>query len=115
MEGQCFSPKSVFLKRQFSSSLYHFRSQDSSVSIATGYGLDGQGSIWQKQEIFLYSTASRLALGLTQPPIQWVPGAFSLGVKQLGHEADHSPPSIAEVKNGGPIPPLPNMSSWHGA
>jgi len=26
-------------------------------------------------------------------------GALSLGVKQLGHEADHSPPSSAEVKN----------------
>jgi hypothetical protein len=26
-------------------------------------------------------------------------GALSLGVKWLGHEADHSPPSIAEVKN----------------
>jgi hypothetical protein len=35
----------------------------------------------------------------TQPPIQWVPGALSLGVKRLGREADHSPPSSAEVKN----------------
>jgi len=34
-----------------------------------------------------------------QPPIQWVPGALSLGVKQLGHDADHSPPSSTEVKN----------------
>jgi hypothetical protein len=37
-------------------------------------------------------------LGPTQPPIQWVPGAHSLGVKQPGHEADHSPPTSAEVK-----------------
>jgi hypothetical protein len=29
----------------------------------------------------------------------WVPGALSLGVKQLVREADHSPPSSAEVKN----------------
>jgi hypothetical protein len=31
-------------------------------------------------------------------PIQWVPVALSLGVKRSGREADHSPPSTAEVK-----------------
>jgi hypothetical protein len=46
--------------------------------------------------IFLFTTASRTALGLTQPPIKWVPGSVSLGVKR---EADHSPPYSAEVKN----------------
>jgi len=35
------------------------------------------------------------ALGPTQPPIQWVSGVLYLGVKR---EADHSPPSSAEVK-----------------
>jgi hypothetical protein len=40
-----------------------------------------------------------MALGLTQPPIQWVPGALSLEVKWPVCEADHSPPSSAEVKN----------------
>jgi hypothetical protein len=48
--------------------------------------------------IFLFTTASRTAVGPTQPPIQWVPWALSLGVKRLGREADHSPPSSAEVK-----------------
>jgi hypothetical protein len=48
--------------------------------------------------IFLFTTASRTALGPTQPPIQWVPGALSLGIKRPGREADHSPPYIAEVK-----------------
>jgi len=47
----------------------------------------------------LFSTASRTALGPTQPPIQWVPGALSLGVKRPGREADHSPPPGTEVKN----------------
>jgi hypothetical protein len=28
---------------------------------------------------------SRPALGSIQPPIQWVPGAISLGVKRPGH------------------------------
>jgi hypothetical protein len=44
--------------------------------------------------IFLFDTVSRAALGPTQPPIQWVPGAPSLGP---GHEADHPLPSSAEV------------------
>jgi hypothetical protein len=46
----------------------------------------------------LPSHGARMALGPTQTPIQWVPGALSLGVKQLGREADHSPPSSAKVK-----------------
>jgi hypothetical protein len=39
----------------------------------------------------------------------------SQGVKWQGCETDHSPPSSAEVKNDGAIPPLPHMPSWHGA
>jgi hypothetical protein len=50
--------------------------------------------------IFLFTTASRPALGPTQPPIQWVPGALSLWVRRPGREADQSPPPSAEVKNG---------------
>jgi hypothetical protein len=51
----------------------------------------------------------------TQSPIQWVMEDHSFQVKQQRHEADHSPPSCANVKNGGAIPPLPLTSSWHGA
>jgi hypothetical protein len=36
-------------------------------------------------------------MGPTQPPIQWVQGALSLGVNGPGREADHSP-SSAEVE-----------------
>jgi hypothetical protein len=53
----------------------------------------------QRLGIFLYTTASRPALRPTQRPIQCVPGALSLGVKWQGREADHSPPSSAEMKN----------------
>jgi len=41
---------------------------------------------------------SRPALGPTQLPIHWVPAALSVGLKWLGHEADHSPPSSAHIK-----------------
>jgi hypothetical protein len=47
---------------------------------------------------FIFSTSSRSALGPTQPPIQWVLVALSLGVMRPGREADHSPPTSAEVK-----------------
>jgi hypothetical protein len=38
-------------------------------------------------------------------------GSF-LGVKRPRREADNSPSSSAEVKNGGVIPTLPHTSSW---
>lgn len=57
---------------------------------------DGQSGAWIPvgQEILLFSKLSRLALGPTQPPIQFV-----LGVKQPGHEVKHSPPLVLRVKN----------------
>jgi hypothetical protein len=85
--------------------------QDISVSMATGYGLDGLGSISGMARLFscpqrpdpLWGPPSLLSNGY-QPQ-------FPQGVKRPGHEADHSHPSSAEVKNGGVMPPLPNMSS----
>jgi hypothetical protein len=58
-------------------------SRDSSVGIATGYGLNGQSSSPGRVEIFLLSMSSRPVLGTNQPPTQWVPG-----VKRPGREAD---------------------------
>jgi hypothetical protein len=68
--------------------------------ITLRYGLEDRGfESRQELGIFLFTTASRTALGPTQTPIQWVPGALSLGLKRPGREADHSPPYSAEVKN----------------
>jgi hypothetical protein len=47
--------------------------------------------------IFLFTITTRPALGPSQSPIQWAPGAFSGGKAVPGREADHSPPSSAEV------------------
>ena len=46
--------------------------RDSSVGIATRYGLDGPGieSLWGRD----FPHPSRPALGPTQPPVQWIPG-----------------------------------------
>jgi hypothetical protein len=72
-----------------------------------GYKAGRPGFDSQQGRIFLSYTASRQTLGPIQSPIRWVPWALSWGVKQPGHEADHSSPSSAEVKNDGAIPPLP--------
>jgi hypothetical protein len=42
---------------------------------------------------------------------QWVLGAISPRIKW----PEHSPPSSAEIKNGGAIPALHSTPSWHGA
>jgi hypothetical protein len=66
---------------------------------ATGWTIGILGFDSQRRlGIFLFTTASRTVLGPTQPPIQWVPGALSLGVKRPEREDDHSPPPSAEVK-----------------
>jgi hypothetical protein len=84
--------------------------RDSSVGIATGYGLDGLGSIPGMSKRFL--SPSRRPDRLWTPPkprIQWVPATLSPGLKRLGHDADHSTPSSVEVMNGGAISPLLHM------
>jgi hypothetical protein len=82
------------------SSVSAMKSCDSLVGRAMGYGLADRGFRVRFPAgfgFFFFTTVSRTALGATQPPIQWVPGALFLGVKRPGREADHSPPSSAEV------------------
>jgi hypothetical protein len=60
------------------------------VAIMISYGLDDRGvGVWVPVGSKIVSTSSRPALGSTQPPIQWVTGALSPGVKRPGREADH--------------------------
>jgi hypothetical protein len=44
----------------------------------------GRSSSPGRVKNFLFSKSSRPNLGSTQPPIQWVPGALSPGVKRPG-------------------------------
>jgi hypothetical protein len=46
----------------------------------------------------LFPHRIRIGSGPTQPPIPWVLGALSLGIKGQECEADHSPSSSVEVK-----------------
>jgi hypothetical protein len=80
------------------------------------YGLDDWG--FESREglgIILFTTSSRSALRPTQPPIHWVPGALSLGVRRPRREADHLSRSVPRSRMRGAIPPLPNTPSWRGA
>ena len=53
----------------------------------------------QGYEVFLFSRASRQALGPTPPSVQWASGAFGLVIRLSVHEVDQSPQSMDEVKN----------------
>jgi hypothetical protein len=92
----------------------------SSVWVGISHSVQRQATGWRfdllkGSEIFLYFTGSRPALGPTQPPMQWIRGASSSGVKWPVRAADHSPPSSIEMKNGGAIPPLLHTCTclWH--
>ena len=81
--------------KQIKTCLTLFGGRDSSVGIATRYGLDGPGiETWWGRD---FPHPSRPALVPTQPPVQWVPG-LSRGVKRPGRGVNHLPPSNAEVE-----------------
>lgn len=66
---------------------------------------------WQRQGVFIFVTASKLALRLTQLPIHWIPWALSLVEKCSGGEAVHPPAFSAEAKNASNYTSIPHMSS----
>jgi hypothetical protein len=75
--------------------VYSLVDRDSSVGIATHYGLDGSGVVCRWGRDFPHP--SRPALGPTQPFLRWVlglfPGRSGRGVAVIMHS-----PSSAEVK-----------------
>jgi hypothetical protein len=76
-------------------------SRNSSVGIATGYGLDDAG-VWVSSaggvKNFLFSTSSRPAPGPTHSSNPKGTGGSFFGVKRQDREADHSAPTSTEVK-----------------
>jgi hypothetical protein len=84
---------------------------DSSVGIATGYRLNGRGSVpgRTKDVSLLHSVQTRSGAHQASYPVST--GALSPEEERPGREVDHSPPSSVEIKNDGAIPPLPHASS----
>jgi hypothetical protein len=84
--------------------------RDGAVGTATGYTLeDGGVGVRVPVGARFFSSPCRpdRFWGQPNPPIQWVPSALSAGVKRPGREADHSPPTSAEVKNTWIYTPTP--------
>jgi hypothetical protein len=78
--------------------VWYINISHSAVGIATVYGLDDREvGVRVPVGARLFSTSSRPALGPTPPPIQWVPVSPVPRGKAAGREADHSPPTSAEV------------------
>ena len=83
---------------------------DSSVSIATGYGLDGPGikSWWGRD----FPHLSRPALGPTQPPVQWVPGLLGAVKSSRGMTLTIHPLLVPWSRKSRAIPLLPLWTIW---
>jgi hypothetical protein len=93
-------------------------SRDSPVGITTSLRARDDRGVrvrFSQGKGFFSSSNIQTGFGSTQPSMKWVPRADILEVKQQGRTADHSPPSGAEVKNGGVIHLLPHTFSRHGS
>jgi hypothetical protein len=78
------------------------KSRDSSVGIALGYGLKNRSSRVQfpvGAGNFTLHQRVQKSSGAHPASYSMGTGVPSLGAKRPGREADHSPPSSAEVKN----------------
>jgi len=87
----------VKAERNLVTATNNFRSGGTSVTVVTRFRAGWLG-FDSRQGFLLFTTASRMALGPTQPLIQWVPGAFFSGVKRPGRGVYNSPPLSAKVK-----------------
>jgi hypothetical protein len=76
----------------------HLKVLHSLIYTYNKYGDRGIGFRFLAAEIFLLTVFMPI-LRPTHPPIQWVPEALSLVVRQARREADHSVQSSIEVNN----------------
>jgi hypothetical protein len=77
------------------------KSRNSSVGIAVGYGLEDRGSrVRFPADSGNFILHHRIQNGSVARSASYTMGTsvYLLGVKRPGREADHSPPSSAEVK-----------------
>jgi hypothetical protein len=81
-------------------------SRDSVVVIATGYGLEHR-----RFEVPVPVGSSRPALGSTEPPTQWVPGALSPGLSGRGVRMSTHFQLVSRSRKYGSIHPLPYTQS----
>jgi hypothetical protein len=84
--------------------------------LATGWTTRGRGSSSPgRVKNFHFSMAPRPALGSTQPPIKWVPGALSRGLRGRGVKLTTHLQLVPRSRKYGSIHPLPYTSSWRNA
>jgi hypothetical protein len=97
----------------------NFENHDRSVGIALGYGLDDRCSrVRFPAGAVNFSLHHRVQNGSGAHPVSCLmgTGALLVGVKRPRCEADHSPPSSAEIKEWVAIyVHSPNTPSWRGA
>jgi hypothetical protein len=72
--------------------------QGSLWGLATGWKTEGSQFEPRQGNKFALLHVIQTGFGLTQAPIQWVPEALSPELNRQGREADHSPPTSAEIK-----------------
>jgi len=68
-----------------------------------------------RRGFFLFATMSRPALGLSQPPTQWVPGDVAPGVEYWNMKLTACLRLMLRLRMHGAVPPLLHTSSWCGA
>jgi hypothetical protein len=108
--SQCISKIATsisFLLKEYY--LLGWKSPDSSVGIVMGRMLEARGSIPGRGKTFsiFHSVQTNSEAHPASCPMGT--GGLSLKVKRPGREANHSPPSGAEVKNDSPIPLLSHL------
>jgi len=79
--------------------IYLFRNYDSSVSEVARLWAGCSKVQFPAVAIDFCAKMSRLTLGPTQLPIQWVLPILCPEIKQPGHEDDHTPSSSANINN----------------